>query len=140
MISKEKMNLIFIKLFPEEDVNDKLKEVCKNHNVKAAVIISGIGQLKEARLGYFKEKDDYSPEYYNKPLEILSLTGNIIKQSSDYFLHLHAVLGDESKNAFGGHFIDGTVSITAEIVILKTNLDLKRKIKNKTGLQDLYLE
>ena len=39
-------------------------------------------------------------------------------------LHFHIVLGSENKNAIGGHFIDGTISITGEIVLLKTNIGL----------------
>lgn len=95
MQSKENKNLIFIRLFPDEDINEQLKKVCKLHNVKTAIVISGIGQLKDARLGYFKKKSDYFPEYFNKPLEIVSLTGNLNKQDDDYILHLHAVLCDE---------------------------------------------
>ena len=113
MQSKEYKNLIFIRLFPEEDINEQLKKVCKLHNVKMAVVISGIGQLKDARLGYFKKKGDYLPEYFNKPLEIVSLTGNLNKQDDDYILHLHAVLSDEKKNTIGGHFIEGKISIRA---------------------------
>jgi len=139
MQSKENKDIIFVRLFPNEDVNEQLKEVCRRHDIKTAVVISGIGQLKNAQLGYFKEKGDYTPKIFNKPLEILSLTGNICKQENDYILHLHAVLGDEKKNAIGGHFIEGIVSITGEIVLLKTNLDVQRKLNKKTGLKDLYL-
>ena len=140
MQSKEKKNLIFIRLFPDVDVNEQLKDACKIHDVKTAVVLSGIGQLKEAKLGYFKEKGDYAPESFNKPLEILSLTGNICKQDDGYILHLHTVLGDENKNAIGGHFIEGQVSITAEIVLLKTNIPIQRKVDDKTGLKTLFLE
>ncbi len=140
MQSKEKKNIIFIRLFEDEDVYEQIKKACKIHNVKTAVVLSGIGQIKHTILGYFKEKRDYSPESFNKPLEILSLSGNICKQNNDYILHLHSVLSDEKKKAFGGHLIEGIISITAEIVLLKTPMDVKRKIDNKTGLQALYLE
>ena len=139
MQSKEKKNIIFVRLFSNEDVNEQLKEACRRHDVKTVVVISGIGQLKKAQLGYFKEKGDYAQENFDKPLEILSLTGNICKQEDDYILHLHAVLGDGKKNAIGGHFIEGTVSVTGEIVLLKTNLDVQRKLDEKTGLKSLYL-
>lgn len=140
MQSKEKKNIIFVRLFPDENVNEQLMEVCKKHDVITAVVISGIGQLKNTQLGYFKEKGNYSPKVFNKPLEILSLTGNICKQGDEYLPHLHAVLSDEKKNAIGGHFIEGTISITAEIVLLKTNLNAKRKTNEETGLKDLFLE
>ena len=47
MQSKEKDNTIIIRLFPDEDLHKKLKEVCKIYNVKNAVVISGLGQLKK---------------------------------------------------------------------------------------------
>jgi len=140
MQSQEKKNIIFVHLFPEEDVNEQLKEACRLHDVKTAVVISGIGQLKNAQLGYFKEKDNYTTENFDKPLEILSLTGNICRQEGDYILHLHAILGDEKKNAIGGHFIKGKISITGEIILLKTDFAIKRKLDEKTGLKNLYFE
>ena len=140
MESKEKDDVIFLRLFPNEDVIIHLKEACKLYNVKSAVVLSGIGQLKNIKLGYFKNKGDYNPEIINKPVELLSLTGNICKDKDDYAIHLHTVLGDENKEAIGGHFIEGQVSITAEIVILKINLNIQRKINEKTGLKDLYLK
>ena len=140
MQSKEKKNIIFVRLFPDENVNEQLIEACKLHDIRTAVVISSIGQLKNTKLGYFKEKGNYSPKVFNKPLEILSLTGNILKQGNEYIPHLHAVLSDEKKNAIGGHFIEGKISITAEIVLIKTNIDVKRITNDKTGLKDLYLE
>ena len=131
MQSKEKKNIIFVRLFPGEDVNEQLKEACTLHDVKTAVVLSGIGQLKQVKLGYFKEKGDYTPETFNKPLEILSLSGNICKQNNNYILHLHAVLGDKKKNTIGGHFMEGKISITGEIVLLKTSINVYRKLNSK---------
>lgn len=130
MQSKEDKDIIIIQLFPDEEVNNKLKEVCRKHDIKTAVIISGIGQLKNAKLGYFKSKGNYTLEKFDEPLEILSLTGNICKQQEEHILHLHAVLGTEDKNTIGGHFFEGIISVTGEIFILKTNLDFQRKIDN----------
>jgi predicted DNA-binding protein with PD1-like motif len=138
MLSKDKKNIIILRLFPDEDVNKQIKNVCKNHDVKSAIIISGIGQLKNVQLGYFKEKGNYTRVTFNKPLEILSLNGNICKENGAYSIHMHAVLGDENKNAIGGHFIEGVVSVTAEIVLLKIDIGIKRKEDEVTGLKMLY--
>ena len=110
MQSKEDKNIVFIKLLPDENLNIELKNACKKHNVKTAVILSGIGQLKETEIGYFKAKGDYLAEKINKPYEILMLTGNICKNAGEHILHLHITLGDENKNTIGGHFIDGKVA------------------------------
>jgi predicted DNA-binding protein with PD1-like motif len=140
MKSKEKDNIIFIRLFEDEDLLDQIKNVCIFHNVKTAVVLSGIGQIKHAKLGYFKQKGDYLPESFNKPHELLSLSGNINKQNNKYNLHLHSVLSDENKNAIGGHLIEGKVSVTAEIVLLKTSINIQRKLDDNTGLKALFLE
>ncbi|KYK23576.1 hypothetical protein AYK24_10655 [Thermoplasmatales archaeon SG8-52-4] len=140
MISKETNNIIFIRLSKNEEILDEIKKACKNHSVKTAVILSGIGQIKNAKLGYFKTKGDYSPESFDKPLEVLSLTGNICNQDKKYFIHAHAVLGDEKKKTFGGHLIEGNISVTAEIILLKTPIEIKREFDEKTGLQALNLE
>ena len=140
MLSKGNENLVFIKLQPDEDINVQIKKACKKHDIKTAIVISGIGQLKKTKLGFFKNKGNYAPKIFEKPLELLSLTGNIIYQNNDYFLHLHTVVSDEKKIAYGGHLIEGKISITAEIVLLKNDIDIFRKLNKKTGLQDLSFE
>jgi len=140
MQSKEFKDIIFMRLFEGEDLQEQIKKACKIYDVKTAVIVSGIGQIRNTKLGYFKSKGDYSPDSFNKPLEILSLSGNICKKDEDYIPHIHIVLGDEKKKAFGGHLIEGKISVTGEITILKTKIDAKRKLDKKTGLEALYLE
>jgi len=138
--SKEKDGIIFVRLFPNEDIYEELKKVCEKHNIETAIVISGIGQLKDFQLGYFKEKGNYTPQEFSKPHELLSLSGNISKQESGYEFHLHAVLGNENKETVGGHLIKGTVEVTNEIVLLKTDLKVKRRIEEATGLKGLFLE
>ena len=139
MQSTEKDNLIFARLFSGENVHEELEKICKKHNVTTAVVISGIGQLKDLKLGYFREKGDYSPEAFHEAHELLSLSGNIIKQDGGYLFHLHAVLGNLMKEAKGGHLIDGTVEVTGEIVLLKSELSLQRKMEDETGLMGIHI-
>ena len=140
MQSQEKGELIFIRLFPGEDIYQALKEACQKYRVKTAVVLSGIGQLKKFKLGYFKEKGDYAPEEFEKPHELLSLAGSISNQGGDYNFHLHVALGNEEKVVVGGHLIKGTVEVTNEIILLKTDLTVKRALEEDTGLQGMFLE
>jgi predicted DNA-binding protein with PD1-like motif len=140
MQSKEKDHLIFIRLFPKEDVFEKIQEACEKHHVISAVVLSGIGQLHQFSLGYFKKKGEYVPMDFNEPYELVSLSGLINKQNSSYEFHLHASFGDEQKNTVSGHFIKGEVSVTAEIVLQKTLIELRRKVEDETGLKGLFLE
>lgn len=140
MQSKEKDNLIFIRLFPDEDVFEELKKVCQKHNVVTAVVLNGIGRMQQFELGYFRAKGDYAPEKFYEPYELLSLAGNISKQEDGYNLHLHAVLSDIKKKTVGGHLIRGKVDATNEIVLLKTDMRVKRKTADPSGLSGLFLE
>lgn len=140
MQSKEKDNLLFVRLFPGENVSECLEEVCRKHCLQTAVVLSGIGQLGSFELGFFKKKGDYSQQEFSEPYELLMLTGNISKQEGDYDFHLHAVLGNENKKVVGGHFIKGTVSVTGEIVLLKTDLKVTREVEKETGLKGLFLD
>lgn len=139
MQSQERKNLIIGRLFPGEDVGDELKNICQRYRVKTAVIVSGLGQLGRFSLGFFKEKGNYLPQRFSEPHELLSLNGIISKDDNGYEFHLHATLGNAQKAVVGGHFIEGRVSVTAEIVLLKTGIRAKR-IMEETGLKGLCLE
>jgi uncharacterized protein len=140
MQSKEENGLVIIRLFSGEDIYQSLKTICQKHEIETAVVICGIGQLKQFKLGYFKEKGNYTPQEFNKAHELLSLSGIISSSDTDYKFHLHAVLGNEEKQAIGGHLLSGTVEVTNEIVLLKNSLTIKRRITEETGLDSLFLE
>lgn len=56
--------------------------------------------------------------------------GNIvIKDYDEYFPHLHATLGKKDTTIFGGHILEGVVSITGEIIIIPWDKgEIERKI------------
>lgn len=139
MISSEKNNLIIVRLFRGENVFEQLKEICLKHNLKTGIVVSGVGQLGFIELGFFKEKGNYMNQKFENPLEVLNISGIISKNTDSPDFHLHIALSDENKNAFGGHFINGIVSVTLEIVIMKSDIDIKRKVEEETGLSGLFL-
>ncbi len=140
MQSIEEHNLIVARLFTDEDLVESLREICRKHEVTAAIIISVIGQLKQFTLGYFDGRkylyDDF-PEVH----ELLSVAGMVSRSREDdeYQFHLHAVVGNKEKQTFGGHLTKGLVQHTSEIALLKTHIKVKRKME-ETGLLGLYLE
>ncbi|MDD5433288.1 MAG: DUF296 domain-containing protein [Candidatus Pacebacteria bacterium] len=141
MQSQEVNNLIIARLFPGENVFEQLKAICSKHNLIAGVIVSGVGQFGFIELGFFKEKGNYMSQKLESPLEVLNIAGIISKnEKKEYDFHLHIALSDENKKAFGGHFINGMVSITLEVAILKTGIAIKRRTEEETGLSGLFLE
>ncbi len=139
MESKERAGLIFVRIHSGENLFSALKEVCRKHKVKVAVVLSAVGMLENFTLGYFKKKGDYAKQHFKKPHELVALSGIIMKLSNDYNFHLHAALGNEKKKLVGGHLVDASVRVTAEIVLLKSNSKLKRVLDEETGLLALKL-
>jgi predicted DNA-binding protein with PD1-like motif len=140
MISKEYDNIIFIKLNSNEYLFESLKKIFKKYKMKNAIILSGIGQLKNFTIGYFNIKLGYIKNIYNKPYELLNLSGNIIKINDNYEFHIHAVLSDDKMKTIGGHLFNGKVEITNEIVLLKTYFNASRVYDNLNGLKKLSLK
>jgi predicted DNA-binding protein with PD1-like motif len=139
MNSIEQDPMIFIHLDPEESILTSLETIAKKHQITTAIIVSGIGQIKNPTIGYFKEKNDYLEETFKGIYELLTLSGNIIFTNNSYYTHAHVIFGDENKHTYGGHLIKGYVSITNEIVLLTSPIKLNRMIFSTTGLMHLHL-
>ena len=133
-------NLILARLFPKESVLDCLEAAAREYKIATAVVLSGLGQLGQFSLGFFREKGNYLPESFSEPHELLSLTGILSQAEELCDFHLHAVLGNAEKKVVGGHFVSGIVSVTAEIVLLKVDLNVIRREETETGLKGLFLQ
>ncbi len=139
MKTKEKNNIIIVRLFPEENILSSLKHIAQKHRIQTAIILSGIGQIENPTLGYFREKNNYMPNTFTGIYELLTVSGTIIHSDDQYHIHIHVTIGDEDKNVLGGHLIDGTVSVTNEISLIKTTLSTTKTLSKKTGLMELTL-
>jgi len=140
MQTKKEGELLFIRLFTGENVLESLQKALEENKVQTAVIVTALGALKEAELGYFKGKGEYDKKKFSGSHELLALTGSFTKQDGEYLFHIHATIGDKNHNVYGGHLFSATVNVTNEIVLLCTNLSYKRKLEEETGLKGMSLE
>ena len=130
MKSVEKDNFILIVLKSDEDFFSSIKDVSIKYDIQNGILLSAIGQIKNFKLGFY-QKGKYLTKSYEKPHEIINLTGNIIKNLENNFeFHIHAVLSDENMNTIGGHFIGGIVELISEVFISKTNFEISRVFHN----------
>jgi predicted DNA-binding protein with PD1-like motif len=62
--------------------------------------------------------------------------GNISRLDDDsVVVHAHLVVSDEEGRCWGGHLMEGCeVSVTIELVIIETDVDLRRAKDEMTGL------
>jgi len=126
-----------VRLFKGEDFFDGLREACGEAGIQSAAIATGIGMLENAELGYFKGVGDYDRELFEKPLELVSLQGIILKQNGEFNFHLHAGLANESHELKGGHLFAAKVAVTAELMLVKSEAKLFRELEEETGLPGL---
>ncbi len=119
----------FVRLDRGDNLFEELIKISTSLKL-ASAHISGIGALKDIELGYFEvEKKEYLRKTFEKDSELLSLDGNIAQQNGKPVLHLHAVLGDENFQCFGGHLFNATVAVTAEINIRVFNQEITRSLE-----------
>ena len=137
---REDQGLIMLRLHQDEDLFESLEKVCRACDVRTGVFVSGIGMLKQAELSFYVKYGKYATVLFPEPLELVSLTGNVLKQDDEYRFHLHAVLSKDTKEAVAGHLGGGKVNVTNEIVILKTDIPAVRKLDDATGLMALTFE
>ncbi len=137
---REDQGLIMVRLHQNEDLFESLEGVCRACDVRTGVFLSGIGMLKQAELSFFVKQGRYATVLFPEPLELVSLTGNVLLQDGEYKFHLHAVLAKDTKEAVAGHLSKGKINVTNEIVILKTAIPALRKLDDATGLMALTFD
>jgi len=141
MIYRLDDGMLMVKLEDGENVLEKLKAVVKESGWSSGVILNGVGMLREIKLGYFDGKG-YVVDEFEDPMELVSMQGNISSDDKgDIILHVHVGLADRSKNMHGGHLLDGIVNNVNEILVMKLErVKLRRRLSERTGLMELFLE
>ncbi len=141
MQSSEKDGVLFVRLFPGEDVPASLVAACVERGITSGALVSGVGMLKDIELSYFnRASGGYDAHRFPEPMELVSLSGNISRDGDGIFVHAHASLADAEARVFGGHLSQASVAVTAEIVILRSGVPAFRRIEAATGLKGLFLD
>lgn len=118
-----------------DEVLRGLEKFCAAKRIKGGYFF-GIGACNEVVLSYFDvEKKQYEDHRIKKPLEIISLTGNVALFGKECFLHAHGCFGDRRLNAIAGHVRKIVVSATCEIFLVDVQTPITRKYSPETGLK-----
>lgn len=126
----------FIIILDEGDEAFKcLTQFAEMERVTAASI-TAIGAFRAATIAFF----DYDTKNYRKiPVgvqsEVLSMLGDVaVDDKGKPSLHLHVVLGFADGSTKGGHFLEGYVRPTLEIVVRETPSELRRRRRSDLGI------
>ncbi|MFP4000561.1 MAG: PPC domain-containing DNA-binding protein [Thermoplasmata archaeon] len=108
--------IIVAKLDDGSDFFESLKEIMSEIDQDCGVLVTGIGMLRNFKLGYYNmESGEYEFEKYEKPMELVSVNGSI---TEDVSIHMHAELADEDHQVIGGHLKEAEVCNVNEITMI----------------------
>ncbi len=138
MQSTEERGLVVAKLEDGEDFFRAMERLVDRHSIRSALVLTGIGQLRDYTLGYYTG-EEYVRRTYAEPAELLCLQGSVTTER-EVVAHVHAVLGDAESRTVGGHLFGGTVATLNEIVLQKLDtVRLGRVLNPNTGLKELVI-
>ena len=134
-MTMEQQKVHMIKLEKGDDVHSCILNYLKENNITAGYL-TAIGALEKGQYGYFDVKQK---KYLNSPfgeVEVLSCTGNIAlnKDTREPIAHIHIIVGEKDGKAFGGHLVEGIVSVTLEIYLIETRPTIYRTKDEETKL------
>ena len=120
-----------------EEIIETILGYCRTENIDAAWI-NAIGAVTQAELAlYDLETKEYHRQNFSKPMELVSLIGNITLFQGKVAAHLHAVLSDDKMQCIGGHLSRAIVAATCEIKIEIIAAKLERRLDEEIGLNIL---
>ena len=100
-----------VRLRRGQDLMLSIKELCREQNIAAGVVLSAVGCISEGRV---RDASGVTIREIHDHCEIVSLNGTV----SDARCHLHIALSKEDLSTIGGHLCPGCIiNTTCELVI-----------------------
>ena len=100
-----------IRLHRGEDLLESIRQVCREKNIQAGVLLSGVGCLLRGRI---RDASGVTIREIADRCEIVSLNGTVSARRC----HLHIALSFENMGTVGGHLCTGCIiNTTCELVI-----------------------
>ena len=100
-----------IRLKRGEDLMESIKALCREKDIKAGVVLSGVGCILRGRI---RDASGVNIREINDHCEIVSLNGTVSSERC----HIHIALSKEDLSTIGGHLCAGCiVNTTCELVV-----------------------
>ena len=100
-----------VRLKRGEDLMESIKALCKRKDIRAGVVLSGVGCISQGRI---RDASGVNIRQISEHCEIVSLNGTVSARRC----HIHIALSKENLSTIGGHLCTGCiVNTTCELVI-----------------------
>ena len=130
-------NLIYhcVRLRRGDDLMLSIKELCREKNIAAGVVLSAVGCISEGRV---RDASGVTIVDIDEPMEIVSLMGTV----SEKRCHLHVAFSKEDLSVVGGHLVAGCIiNTTCELVIGELeNTVYDVEFDEETGYDELIIK
>jgi len=111
-----------------------LKQWCAGEQVTAAHF-TAIGAFEEVTVAWFDwEAKEYREIQIKEQVEVITLAGDVALKDDAPAVHAHIVVGRWDATTRGGHFVDGVVRPTLELVLQETPAHLRKRNDAESGL------
>jgi len=124
-----------VRLHRGEDLLLSIKALAQEKHIKAAVVLSAVGCVLQARL---RDASGIHIRDIEEHCEIVSLNGTV----SENRCHLHLALSKEDLSTIGGHVVEGClINTTCELVIAELpgqRIDVE--FDEETGYKELIFK
>ena len=137
MEKSRKGDLLVIRFTDGDNLVKGLEAVLVEEKITSALIVGGLGMVKNAGLSFYVGRGQYETVPVNGAAELCSLNGNVSDYDGELVIHIHAVVGTKGGAAMAGHLSSAEVSMTAEVAVLAIPQTLTRKLDPATGLRTL---
>jgi predicted DNA-binding protein with PD1-like motif len=128
-----------LRLSAGEELFEAFGGYARRHGVRAAIVVEGIGMLREATIGYWNGRE-YDPHPLSTPYELVGLHGSIAEVDGAPSLHLHATLAGPDHRVVGGHLLHGVVGVIVEAYVTTfSGRSFGRTFDESLGLRTLDL-
>ncbi|BCJ68611.1 PPC domain-containing DNA-binding protein [Polymorphospora rubra] len=138
---------------PGAQLTDSIEQVCRDHGVHTAVILSVIGTIQEVYLRNPRDittlpihrehefADEIDTVVLQRPMEILSIQGNVTTLDGKLWAHCHALFSEAGGNVRGGHVFRATIWSQGEVFLQElTDIRIDREYDREvTGLPQIRL-
>ena len=124
-----------IRLKRGEDLLESIKQVCVAKNIKAGVVLSGVGCISSGRV---RDASGVRIREIAEHCEIVSLNGTVSAKRC----HIHIALSKEDLSTIGGHLSTGCIiNTTCELVIgILENWEIGVEFDEETGYKELIFQ
>lgn len=124
-----------IRLKRGADLMESIKSLCREKNIQAGVVLSGVGCILRGRI---RDASGITIREIDEHCEIVSLNGTV----SENRCHIHIALSREDLSTIGGHLCPGCiVNTTCELVIGQLpGVGLGVEFDPETGYDELIFQ